>query len=99
MPPTMKNGILGRPGTIATAQIAPPPSCSVRLCRVNWCNRSVPRSFSVAARVTIRPDDKRDEQRRDLRDQTVADGEEAVGLDRLAERQVLLQDRRRRSRR
>ena len=27
------------------------------LCRVNWCNRSVPRSISVAARVTMRPDD------------------------------------------
>ena len=53
----MKNGILGRPGTIATAQIAPPPSCSVFLCRVNWCSRSVPRSISVAARVTMRPDE------------------------------------------
>ena len=56
-PPTMRNGIFGRPGTIATAQIAPPPSCSVRLCRVNWCSRSEPRSLSVAARVTMRPDD------------------------------------------
>ena len=91
-PPTMKNGSLGRPGTIATAQIAPPPSCSVRLCRVNWWSRSVPRSISVAARVTMRPDDERDEQRGDLRDEAVTDGEEAVRLDRVAERQVLLQD-------
>ena len=29
----------------------------MRLWRVNWCSRSVPRSLSVAARVTIRPDD------------------------------------------
>ena len=35
---------------------------------------------------------ERDQQRRDLGDQAVADGEQAVGLDRLAERQVLLQD-------
>ena len=56
-PPTKRNGTFGKPGTIATAHIAPPASWSVRLCRVNWWSRSVPRSLSVAARVTIRPDD------------------------------------------
>ncbi len=34
---------------------------------------------------------ERDQQRGDLRDEPVADGEQAVGLDGLAERQVLLQ--------
>ena len=35
---------------------------------------------------------QRDEQRRDLRDETVADGQQAVLRDRVAERHVLLQD-------
>ena len=35
---------------------------------------------------------QRDQQRRDLRDEAVADGQQAVRLDRLAERHVLLQD-------
>ena len=87
----MRNGIIGSPGTIAVTHMAPPASCSVRLCRVNWCDE-------VGAEIALgrgaghdQTGRQRDQQRRDLRDEPVTDGQQAVGLDRLAERHVLLE--------
>ena len=92
MPPTKRNGTFGRPGTIATAH----DRAAAELQRA-----LVPRELvqQVGTEVHLRrgaghdeAGRQRDQQRRDLRDQAVADGEEAVRLDRVAERQVLLQD-------
>ncbi len=54
-PPTMRNGIFGRPGTSAMQQIAPPAtSGALRWSRI-WVAMSLPRSFSDVERVTMMP--------------------------------------------
>jgi hypothetical protein len=55
MPPTVTNGMVGRPGMRPMPMIATPPSRTAVRCLLTWPMRSEPMSPSVAARVTIRP--------------------------------------------
>ena len=83
--PTTKNGVLGIPGTMPIVNIAAPPHA----------DRSVLAGellADVAAEVVGAGgpgDDEarrdRDQQRGDLRHQAVADGQQAVGVDRVAD--------------
>ena len=71
--PMTRNGIFGRPGTSANAQMTAPATIGALRCARIWPAMSVPRSSSEAR---ARDDDAgrdRDQQRRDLRGEAVAD--------------------------
>ena len=90
----MKKGIMGRPGTMPRATRMPEAMANALGCASSCPPMSLPRlapSSSEATRVTTMPAVIGDEQRRDLADQAVADGEEGVGLRRLAQRHALLE--------
>ena len=81
-PPMNRNGSFGRPGTSANAQITPPATIGALRWRRIWAAMS---RAEVAFRGRARDDDAgrdRDQQRRDLRGQAVADGQQREGVDR-----------------
>ena len=92
IPPTNRNGTFGRPGTIAIEADRAAGELERPL---------VPRELvqQVGTEIALgrgpghdQTRRQRDQQRGDLRDQPVADREQAVVRDRVAERHVLLQD-------
>ena len=94
-----RNGIFGRPGTSANAQItAPATSGALRWSRI--CSAtSVPRSSSEAERVTMMPVATEISSAGICARQAVADRQQREVLDGLAERHALLDDADRRCRR
>ena len=83
--PTTRKGSFGSAGTSASAMITTPAIWMAPRCWPNWWRMSPPMSRSVDARVTMMPVDDREQQRGDLRDQPVADREQAVGRDGVAD--------------
>ena len=81
---------MGRPGIRHSARAATPAIRSGIRLRPSWRMRSVPMSPSDGGAGDDEAGRDREQQRGDLGDQAVADGQQAVGRDRLAERHALL---------
>ena len=77
-------GNTGVPATNSKPPRAAPTSTRVFGNEVIWLSTSVLRFASEAERVTMMPGAHRDHQRRHLRDDAVADGQQRVALQRLA---------------
>ena len=81
-----RNGSVGKPGTIARSVTKPPATWSAlgtpRSCRASSSPRGVSAS-SLATRVTRTPGRGREDERGDLGDEAVADGQETVALERV----------------
>ena len=90
--PTRRKGSLGRPGTKAEPEHDHAGRLHNAPVAGELGEHVVPRSSSVAARVTMMPVESEIRKRRDLGDEPVADGEQAVGADGLGERDVVLED-------
>ena len=86
----MRNGSFGRPGTRPIATITPPAIIGARGCRSIWPVMSRPRSAVAAGAGDDDAGRGRDQQRRDLGDQAVADRQEREGVERRRENDMPL---------
>ena len=88
-PPMSRNGSFGRPGHERERGRSPPPATSGALRWRRICPAmSLPRSFSEADAGDDDAGRDRDQQRRDLRGEAVADGQQREVLGGVAERHV-----------
>ena len=85
-------GIVGSPGTRPNTPSTPAAMHIARGCAPSCDASTLPMREPLAACVTMRPAAVRDDERRDLRDESVADREHRVGRRRLCERQSALHD-------